>query len=131
MRPRRDREPRRWVRLLGLAECDVHGRAPVHAVLRPLMQRGHGLAIVVEHPGGTRVIAAPRPRPVAERQILAGDVALRVEKMSPVLLGLGVVADDLDLADVSLPEPAVGSVEQEEPAGHPLVDVARRDIQCG
>src|SRR5215467_1062811 len=94
------------------------------------MQRGHGLAVVAEYPSGACVLAAPCPRAVIERQILGGDVALRVEEVRAEPFCFGVVSDDLDPADVGVFDAAVRSVDDEESPGHPLVDVAGVDLKC-
>src|SRR5262245_40280335 len=79
--------------LAHFAQRHAHRRAPVHAVIRPLVQRGHAPAVVAEGARGPRVFAAPGPRALAERQVLVADVSLGVEEMRSVPLGFRVVAD--------------------------------------
>src|SRR5262249_34898325 len=61
---------------------------------------------------------------------LTTTLPLAVEQMRTVFVRRLVIADDLDAATAELADAAVGGVDDEEPAGRPLVHVRGRDHQA-
>src|SRR5262245_28844304 len=130
--------PTRWLTIAPLLslfdfpQCHGHRRHPVNAILRSFVAGGQGLAPVAEDASATNPLAQPLPRIALVHQRLGDHVPLAVEEPGAELIGVWLMADDLDAASAEVSQPPVGGVHDEVPAGHPLVDVARhdRDRRC-
>src|SRR5262245_23335632 len=97
-------------------------------IVRSLVARGQLLASVGEYARAACVLSLPDPDAVLPCQCFNERIALTIEEVRPILLGRGVVSDDLEAADLYRSDAAVCGMHHESAARSPQVDVAGDDL---
>src|SRR5262245_12162117 len=117
----------RVCRLGDSSQSNDHRWRPVRAIMRLLMVRPQGPAVVGEDALAAMVRCLPYPGAISKGQCLRDHAPRVIKEVGAKLLGGWIVSDHLQPAHVLLADTAVRRVHDESPTRPPPVDVARDD----